>query len=94
MMLVRNCFTAKPGQATKLATLFKEMAAALSLPNHRVLTDVTGDFNRVIFEYQVENLAAVDAMMQEYVTNEVMREKMKRYTELWDNGYREVLKIW
>jgi len=94
VFLVRNCFVAKPGQASKLATLMKEMASAVPIANHRVMTDVMGEFNRVVFEYQVESLAAVDAMMQEYASNPIFKEKMKGYTDLWQSGYRELLKIW
>ena len=47
MIIVRNSFIAKPGQASKLAAQLKDMAAAGKLPNHRVLTDMTGEFNRV-----------------------------------------------
>ena len=50
MIIVRNSFIAKPGQASKLAAQLKDMAAAGKLPNHRVLTDVTGEFNRVVME--------------------------------------------
>ena len=37
---------------------------------------MTGGFNRVVFEYEVENLAGVDAMMREY-TNTKVRDSMK-----------------
>jgi hypothetical protein len=94
MLLVRNCFIAKPGQASKLATMFKELATAVPIPNHRVLSDMTGDFNRVVFEYEVESFAAVDKMLQEYASNPVFREKMQGYTELWQSGHREIMKIW
>ena len=52
MIVVRNCFVAKPGAASKLAAQFKEAAAIGKFRNYRVLTDLTGsDFNRVILEY-------------------------------------------
>jgi hypothetical protein len=31
--------------------------------------------------------------MREYQTNEVFREKMKNYTDLWISGKREILQI-
>lgn len=93
MIVVRNCFVAKPGQASKLAALLKETAAAAEIPRHRVLTDLTGDFNRVVLEYEVENVGEFEARMQEYATNNVFREKMKGYTELWITGSREILQI-
>ncbi len=93
MIVVRNCFIAKPGHASKLATLFKEAAVIAQIPKHRVLTDLTGDFNRVVLEYEVENLSEFEARMKDYFTNEKFREKMKGYTDLWISGSREILQI-
>ena len=93
MLVVRNCFTAKPGNATKLAAQLKEAAAVAEIPNHRVLTDLTGEFNRVILEFEVENVAGFEAQLKDYGTNPVFREKMKGYTDLWVTGAREILQI-
>jgi len=92
MLVVRNTFVAKPGQASKLAAQVKEAGAVAQLP-FRVLTDLTGEFNRVILEFQVESAAAFEANMKEYATNPAFREKMKGYTELWSTGSREILQI-
>ena len=89
MIIVRNCFVAKPGHASKLAAQLKEAAAAM--PRYRVLTDLTGDFNRVILEYEAENVAEFEARMKQYMTDEAFREKMKGYTDLWITGSREIL---
>jgi hypothetical protein len=91
MIIVRNVFIAKPGQASKLAAQFKSAAAAAKLPKHRVLTDVTGDFNRVILEYEVGTLAEVEVQMKDYATNEAMRSALKGYTDLFLTGTREIL---
>ncbi len=93
MIIVRNCFIAKPGQASKLAAQFKEVAAVAGFSGARVLTDMTGDFNRVILEYQAENLTEFEARMKDYSTNPAIREKMKGYTDLYDTGSREVLQV-
>ena len=92
MIIVRNCFVAKPGHASKLAALLKD--AATLIPNKsRVLTDVTGDFNRVILEYEAENIGEFEARMQQYASDPAVREKMQGYTELWLTGTREVLRV-
>jgi hypothetical protein len=91
MIVVRNCFVAKPGQASKLAAQLKEAVATAELRNHRVLTDLTGDFNRVILEYELESVGEFEARMRDYATNERFREKMKGYTDLWMTGHRELL---
>ncbi len=93
MVVVRNCFIAKPGQATKLAAQLKAAAAASNMPRHRVLTDVTGEFNRVVLEYEGDSISDFEARMKEYATNEVIREKMKGYTDLWITGSREILQV-
>jgi hypothetical protein len=93
MLVVRNCFVAKPGNASKLAAQLKEAAAAAKIPRHRVLTDLTGEFNRVILEYEAEDVAVFEARMKDYATNETFRAKMKGYTDLWVTGSREILQI-
>ena len=93
MLVVRNCFVAKPGNASKLAALLKEAAAAGKIPRHRVLTDLTGEFNRVILEFEVENLAEFETRLKDYFSNTPFREKMKGYTDLWITGSRELLQV-
>ena len=93
MIVVRNCFVAKPGNASKLATQLKEAAAVSGMGKYRVLTDLTGDFNRVVLEYEAENIGEFEARMKDYATNTVFRDKMKGYTDLWVTGSREILQI-
>ena len=93
MIVVRNCFVAKPGSASKLAALFKEAAVVAKIPKYRVLTDLTGDFNRVILEYEAENVGEFEARMKDYATNQEFRDKMKGYTDLYITGGREILQI-
>jgi hypothetical protein len=93
MLVVRNCFTAKPGSASKLAAQIKEAAAVAKIPHYRVLTDLTGEFNRVILEFEVENVAGFEAQLKEYGSNTAFREKMKGYTDHYLTGTREILQI-
>ena len=93
MILVRNCFIAKPGMASKLAAQLKAAAEFMKPKGYRVLTDLTGDFNRVVLEYEAESIGGFEAMMKEYATNSEFREKMKGYTELWITGTREIMQI-
>jgi hypothetical protein len=94
MLIVRNCFVAKPGHASKLAAQLKAaatVAAATSTSKFRVLTDLTGEYNRVIMEIEVENFAQFEAQLKEYQSNSAFREKMQGYTDLWTSGTREIL---
>lgn len=93
MIVIRNCFTAKPGNASKLAAQLKEAAAASGIPHYRVLTDLTGDFNRVVLEYEAENVGEFEQRMREYATNNTFRDKMKGYTDLYLTGNREIMQV-
>ena len=91
MIVVRNCFVAKPGMASKLATQLKDAAA--SMGGGRVMTDLTGDFNRVVMEFTGEDVGEFETRMKQYMTDAALREKMKGYTDLYQTGYREILQI-
>ena len=93
MIVVRNTFTAKPGQAGKLVAQMKEIAAAGNLRNVRLLTDLAGDFNQVVMEHEVDSLADFEALMQRYATDPQIREKNKGYTEHWLTGKRELFRM-
>ena len=93
MIVVRNCFVAKPGSASKLAAQLKDAAAAGNMGRFRVLTDVTGDFNRVVLEYEVEGVGEFEERMREYNNNMALREKMRGYTDLYLTGSREIMQV-
>ena len=93
MIIVRNCFVAKPGSASKLAAQLKEAATSAKMERFRVLTDLTGDFNRVVLEYEAENVTEFEARMQEYNNNFALREKMRGYTDLYQTGSREIMQV-
>jgi len=91
MLIVRNVFNAKPGQAGKLAAMFKQVRPHLT--NARILTDYTGGFNRVILEHEEKDLASVEARLKEYAANPDWKTAMKGYTDLWTEGSREILQV-
>ena len=93
MIVIRNCFTAKPGQASKLAAQIKEAGAVAGFGKYRVLTDLTGEFNRVILEFEVASIAEFEDRLKDYQNNAAFREKMKGYTDLWIGGSREILQV-
>jgi hypothetical protein len=93
MIVVRNSFVAKPGQAGKLAAHFKEMAALAEMKTWRVLTDVTGEFNTVVFEHEVESLSALEELLKKYMSDPKVKEKAKEYLEMWETGSRQILRV-
>jgi len=98
MLIVREVFTAKPGQASKLAKLFKKMSA--ETPSARVMTDLVGNYNTVVMEMQVESLADFEKQMEEYRSGKPdpkmdpkTAEEMSKYTEMFVSGRREIFQI-
>jgi hypothetical protein len=77
MIIVRHIFVAKPRQRQQArGPVQGAVTKAANLTRHRVLTDLTGDLNRVVLEYEVDNMAGVEAEMKNYATNEAMRALM------------------
>ncbi len=98
MLIIREVFTAKPGQASKLAKLFKKAFGAD--PNTRVMTDMAGDYNTVVVEVQVNSLAEFEKQMEEYKSGKPdpkmdpkVAEEMSKYTEMYLTGRREIFQI-
>jgi heme-degrading monooxygenase HmoA len=97
MIIVHDIFICKPGNASKMAKLFKEvMAGNKEFVN--ILTDMTGQFNRVIMVSQFDNLTAYENSWEEMKKNEEqmkkMKEKMAGYTEMYLTGSREIYQVW
>ena len=93
MIIVRNTFSAKPGQAGKLAAQLKDMANVGKLRNARVMTDLTGDFNHVVMEHEVESAGEFEELLTRYSSDPQAREKAKGYTDLWTTGRRELFRV-
>lgn len=95
MITVHDIFICKPGNASKLAKLFKEtMSGQKEVVS--VMTDMTGQFNRVIVVSQFENLTAYEKSWESMSETEMkkMQEAMKGYTEMYLTGAREIYKVW
>ena len=97
MIIVHNAFVCKPGQASKAAKLCKEvMAKDPHLVN--VMTDMTGQFHRVIMVSQYESLAAYEKSWEEMMNpTKEMQESMKKmegFNEMYLTGSREIYRTW
>ena len=76
-----------------MASLMKDICQVGAPGKSRVLTDMTGEFNRVIMETEVGSLAEIETRWKEYMSNPDWKAKMKDYTELWETGGREILRV-
>jgi len=97
MIIVHDIFIAKPGNASKLAKLIKEvMGNSEEVVN--IMTDMTGQYNRVIMVSQYENLTAFEQSWEKYKKDseqmKEMAEKMKGYTDMYLMGSREIYQVW
>ena len=97
MIIVHDIFVCKPGNASKMAKMFKEvMADNKELVN--IMTDMTGQYNRVIMVSKFENLAAYEKMYESYKnpTEEMKKQfaKMQGYTDMYLTGSREIFQTW
>lgn len=95
--MVHDTFVCKPGQASKMARLFKEMMAGQEEFVH-ILTDMTGEFNRVVMVSKYDNLSAYEQNFQKYMQDsdemKKMKEKMKGYQDMYLTGSREIFQVW
>ena len=97
MIIVHETFICKPGNASKLAKLFKEvMANTPEVIN--IMTDMTGEFNRVVMQSKYENLTAYEGFFKKYMEDseemKKMKEKMKGYHDMYISGSREIFQVW
>jgi hypothetical protein len=93
MLIVRETFTAKPGMASKLAKMFREMSKEMPGPKSRVLTDFVGPYNTVIWEVEINELGDFEKMMKEYASKPDLEKKMAGYTEMYMTGKREIYRV-
>jgi hypothetical protein len=97
MIVVHDIFICKPGNASKVAKLFKEWAEVSTEKNVKVMTDMTGQFHRVIIASSFENLAAYEEAMKTMGQSEEEKkvmEKFKDMNEMYVSGSREIFKVW
>jgi hypothetical protein len=96
MIIVHDTFICKPGNASKLAKLFKElMSGRKELVN--IMTDMTGQYNKVVMVSKFDSLTAYENSWKEMENSEEMKkmqEKMKGYTEMYLTGSREIYQVW
>jgi len=94
MYVVRETLTAKPGMASKMAKAFKTMADMVKgRYTMRIMTDVIGPFNTVVFDTEVESIDEFKKLEEELMGREDVREVMKGYADMYFTGKREVFRL-
>ncbi len=97
MIIVHDIFICKPGNASKLAKKFKEgMTGNSDLVN--IMTDMTGQFNRVIMVTKYDSLTAYEKSWEKYQEKSEEMKKMEQamagYQEMYLTGSREIYQVW
>ena len=97
MIIVHDIFVCKPGNASKLAKKFKEAMQGVSEVKS-IMTDVAGQYNRVIMVSHYDNLTAYEKSWEKYKEeteqNKKMGELMAGYTDMYLTGSREIYQTW
>ena len=96
MIAIHEIFICKPGNASKLAKKFKEaMANNPYLVN--IMTDMTGQYNKVVIASQYKNLAdyeqSWDKFKQDAEAMKKMNDAMAGYQDMYLTGSREIYQI-
>lgn len=97
MIVVHDIFNCKPGNASKIAKLFKEWAEVAPNKNIQIMTDLTGQYHRVIIASTFENLAAYEEASKtigQTPEEQKVMEKFKDMNEMYFSGSRDIFKIW
>jgi heme-degrading monooxygenase HmoA len=97
MIIVHDTFVCKPGNASKAAKMFKEVMSG-SKNNVVIMTDVTGQYHRVIMVSQYENLAAYEKSLEAYMNPppemKEMMKTMQGFQDMYLTGSREIYRTW
>ena len=101
MIVIREEFIAKPGMASKLATMFKEMFKEEMTQGNmgrdaKVMTDMTGPFNKVVIEREYDDMAAFDKEMKEYMKQPKQKPDPSKpsHVDMYMEGKREIFRVW
>ena len=97
MIIVHDIFICKPGNASKVAKMFKESMGKNPNVSH-IMTDVSGQYNKVVIVSEYESLADFEKgfEMMQNPTPEMkeMMSKMENYQEMYQTGSREIYRTW
>lgn len=92
MIIVREVFIAKPGMASKMAKMFKEEWG----DDTKVMTDLTGVYNKVVIQSEYDSLADWEAEMKKYMDKPKKEPdpSKPKHTDMYTQGKREIFRVW
>ena len=96
MILVRMVFQIKWGHVHEMVTDFKAFADIMRQESGgrvRILTDLSGPFNRIVQEIEVESLAAWERQRAEIFSRPDFQEAQARNANLIESGWVEFYTI-
>ena len=98
MILVRSEFQCKPGRVQEMIDNFKAMAPMMEhqsvIKRTRLMTDLSGNFDTVIVESEVESIDAYLAMMQAaFADPNIQTEQTGSMNSIYQTGQRNYYKI-
>jgi heme-degrading monooxygenase HmoA len=97
MIIIHDIFICKPGNASKVAKMFKEAMAGNSELIH-IMTDMSGQYNKVVMVSKHASLAAYEQSWEKYKQNteevKKMTAAMAGYQDMYLTGSREIYQVW
>ena len=97
MIVIRDVFRCKPGQAKVLIEQFKKamplMVGEENAGKYRILVDAVSTYWTVVIESEAESLADFEKRMSEMQPSEEAQKAMEGYMDNVDSGYREIFRV-
>jgi predicted translin family RNA/ssDNA-binding protein len=97
MIIVHDIFICKPGNASKMAKMFKEAMAGNDELIH-IMTDMTGQFNKVVMVSKYANLNEYEQSWEKFQKDTEAMKKMEKimtgYQDMYLTGSREIYRVW
>jgi len=98
MILVRNVFKLKFGQAKEAIAAWKDimaLAKKLGFPakSSRLLTDLVGDFYTVVFEHTFDSISDLETSSKTMMGKPEWQAAYAKIVAVTESGHREVFNI-
>jgi hypothetical protein len=96
MYLIREVFKTKPGKAKDLVATFKKAAPYMEkdgYQNLKIMTDFVADYWTVVVQLEIDNFDIFVSEARSDSAGDEVRDIMKGYMDLVQEGHREIYKL-